>query len=250
MVVLRLSDLPDELLIHIIRQVPVETRANIRRVSRKWHNIILDIGYHIEPLFVDDKYEVPLYSDDPYIKGNRALPWMLVHMPESEDTLATNNALHHTVVHQEVDFAALSQRRSEFITSPPISMARVNFRVPRPVSRKSRQASPITVNEMLQTAGPTSNRREGIRIGDILDLFDKARAMNPAHDNSRTRVLPSMRARFSHLYARTRVLAKIDRPPAINISSMFMTCKSEDEMAESVGQTASGESGAEIVVDS
>lgn len=59
MAVLRLSDLPDELLIHIIRQVPVESRVNIRRVSQKWHSIILDIGYHVEPLFVDDKYEVP-----------------------------------------------------------------------------------------------------------------------------------------------------------------------------------------------
>ena len=49
----RLNDLPDELLIQVLREVPVECRVSLRTVSRKWHNIILDLGYHIEPKFVD-----------------------------------------------------------------------------------------------------------------------------------------------------------------------------------------------------
>lgn len=251
MSVTTINDLPDELLIHVLRQVPVENRVSIRAVSRKWYSIILDIGYHVEPLLIGENYKVPIYSDQPAIKVNHALPWMLLRMPKEDgDSLEENNALHYTIRTKELNHAVLFQRRSEFITSPPVSMAQVNLYDPRPRLRKGRQAPLIKVNERLTTTGPSSSRGEGIRIRDILHLFDQARAMDGVHENPRARIVPSMLARLSHLHGRTRVLAKIDRPPATEVSPMFLTCKSKGCCAESVVQTASMEIWAEAGVDS
>jgi hypothetical protein len=51
----QLTDLPDELLVRVFKMMPPEHRAKLRGVSQKFNAIICDVGYHLEPLFVDDK---------------------------------------------------------------------------------------------------------------------------------------------------------------------------------------------------
>lgn len=81
----RLSDLPDELYVHILRQVPVESRVRIRTVSREWYNIIPDLGYHIDPDFMDGWYLAPHYSSAMQIKMNPAIDNFNDHRRDSQN---------------------------------------------------------------------------------------------------------------------------------------------------------------------
>lgn len=65
-----IEDMPDELLLEILSQVSLEQRFDIRRVSQKWNRIVSHIGYHMDPLFLDDRNDTPFYSSDIPIRLN------------------------------------------------------------------------------------------------------------------------------------------------------------------------------------
>jgi hypothetical protein len=57
----------NELLHHILSQLPVKLRARARGVSRIWHNAISKIGFAADPVSKYDPFlsafEYPIYSD-------------------------------------------------------------------------------------------------------------------------------------------------------------------------------------------
>lgn len=164
-----LCDLPDELLLQILSTVPLKDRVYIRSVSKKWHSIVLDLGYHLEPDFIS-------WPDTPYY------PW---GMPtcQSEFPIRFNPSLHIlTGLYQirekkegfypfseidEWDAISLRKRRSEFITSPPISMVKLFW------SSEGSWMNEKAALMILRTATPAWKNSEGVRIGDLLDIFEK-----------------------------------------------------------------------------
>lgn len=60
----------------------------------------------------------------------------------------------------------LLRRRSEFITSPPISVIHMRW-------TRFENRTPSTVSVTIRTATPARKRSEGIRVGDLLDIMEK-----------------------------------------------------------------------------
>jgi hypothetical protein len=69
----QIGDLPDELLINILSHVPSGHRMEIRPVSQKWNDIICDIRYHIDPVFICEESGLPYYSSTTPIRFNSVL---------------------------------------------------------------------------------------------------------------------------------------------------------------------------------
>lgn len=157
-----LNGLPNALLIEILRQVPIEDRVGIRTVSQKWYNVILDLGYYIDPDFIEGR-DFPHYPARIDIKANPAV-------------VACNKRYSHMFapLHSgrifERSLRQLRRRRSEFITSPPISMIYVMY------DNNTQPPFDRTVHMALRTATLAAKRSEGLRIGDLLDIFEKVRA--------------------------------------------------------------------------
>jgi hypothetical protein len=148
----------NELLHLIISAVPREYRTSLRRVSKNWQAAVLKIGHVMEPFDYDfflteDHLELsfgPIYAleKDFFVKHNPA--FFLVHrctnqMDDSEDMT------HHMTVEHHLSFAALSERKHEFITMPPLSQALITADIHR-----GTQIASLRV-------------RTGIRIGDLVD---------------------------------------------------------------------------------
>lgn len=149
-----LCDLPDELLLQILSAVPLKDRVCIRSVSKKWHSIILDLGYHLEPDFISWP-DTPYYPCGVQIRPNPIID-NLTNLQQIRQGFYRWGRMN------ERDVISLQKRRSEFITSPPISMVRLVW------------SDNLTVVLMtLRTATPAWKRTEGIRIEDLLDLFEK-----------------------------------------------------------------------------
>lgn len=237
----RLNDLPDELLIHVLRQVPIERRVSIRTVSRKWYSVILDIGFHVNPLFVDDSYQAPHYSKGLHLKLNPAIEWNLCRRSTLEHEYELTQGWIHRPRYKE-----LLPRRAEFITSPPISAAHVDISLYM-LSAQQRRIWMRSLTMVVRTAMPSWYRSEGIRIGDLLDIYEKMRASSKV-DGTRTRT-----GVFSYILTHLVNFCDKIRPPVkgINpatyggVNAMFVTC--EDDLWESnVTQTASGKNGIEV----
>lgn len=153
-----LCDLPDELLVQVLSAIPVECRVGIRTVSKKWHIIVLDLGYHIEPDFMVGGY--PHYAFGIPMKLNPAI-CDFTKMP-SDLTRPVQRGL----IDQR-DLTGLLSRRSEFITSPPVSMLTVTW------CDRGRRLQHRDIPMVLRTATSGWRRSEGIRIGDLLDILEK-----------------------------------------------------------------------------
>lgn len=155
-----LCDLPDELLVQVLSQVPVEARVGLRTISKKWHNIILDLGYHIEPNFLDDFWGAH-YSSNYHVKLNPFID-------DFADGARCNELSIHTGRLDKWNFQKLLERPSELITSPPVSMIDMRFR-----DRGGWSNQGDFVFMSLRTATPACKRSEGIRISDLLDILEK-----------------------------------------------------------------------------
>lgn len=240
----KLNDLPDELLICVLRQVPIERRVSIRTVSRKWYSIILDIGYHVDPLFMDDKLEAPHFSKDLPMKLNPAITWNPLRLsgPEGEYKM-------HTGFIDKPRCKDLLPRRSEFITSPPISVAHVHltcYDLKKGQRSERGERIPFISSQMvLRTAMPSQNRSEGIRIGDLLDIYEKMRASSEV-DRPRMGIFHFIMNRLVYFFDKMRSPSQLVDPTILGgICPFFVTC--EDGMREaSVTQKACGKNGIEI----
>jgi hypothetical protein len=165
----QISDLPDELLINIFSHLPAEHRMVIRSVSQKWNNIISDVGYHLEPLFVATD-GMPHYSAKTPIRVNPA--FIAINVMNVELGARYTEVL---LSRRELSDTELLQRRSEFVTSPLTSMIGL-MDIIQHVFPDGDSADLEAVSAVLKTATPVSKRSEGVRVGELLDLLDKAPA--------------------------------------------------------------------------
>jgi hypothetical protein len=124
----QISDLPDELLTDILSRVPSEQRMGIRLVNQKWNDIICDIGYHIDPLFICEESGLPYYSSTTPLRFNPVLSEkqrpsysvrICFHSPddkENQETASKPSGVHHLSAHQRPELpcrrAGSTQRRS------------------------------------------------------------------------------------------------------------------------------------------
>lgn len=146
----------------------------IRRVCQKWHGIIADLGFHLEPIDPEELGEegledegldfdyIPFYPKEIPIKLNLTT-WFFCDPP-----------LHHCIDHIDAIRSSrgmtrdeLLVKRSEFITSPPISTVCIDIRTPR--VRGSHSIAHF--------------RAKGIRIGDLMDIIDKMSASIPTSEH-------------------------------------------------------------------
>jgi hypothetical protein len=157
----QIGDLPDELLINILSHVPSGHRMEIRPVSQKWNDIICDIRYHIDPVFICEESGLPYYSSTTPIRFNSVLstdrkcdkgesqtPWPQLVCSDTFDKKKQ---------------AKLLQSRAEFITSPPISVLKLHVVA---------HTEDHLVSMTLRAATPVSKRPQGLRVGDLIDYFD------------------------------------------------------------------------------
>jgi hypothetical protein len=140
----------NELLHNILLHLPVKFRARTRRVSQVWRYVVSKIGYTIDPGFKDSQaprfYPFLFYSAYTNIRINPIFTETgynpggnRVFVRISCRPLYTSTLLH----------------RQEFITAPPITTISFGFDV------NDRDA--------------TLRARDGIRVGDLVDIFDKMR---------------------------------------------------------------------------
>jgi hypothetical protein len=148
--------------------VPSEDRVRMRTVSKLFNKTFTRIGYHLDPVFVRD-----------HCKGSHYFPFYPPEVPIQLHPMFRRNILlfdnhDHTIIDTIVKFwlapdrKEMEQRRSQFIISPPISAVCLvcpNFRGHN--------------YAVLRTATHITKRPEGVRVGDLLDTFDKMKAHNP-----------------------------------------------------------------------
>lgn len=159
--------LPDELLVQILFEIPVEHRVDVRRVSQKWKSIISDLGFHIEPLFMlPDLCHIPIYPAQTKFKKNQAILSFCQSAVQANDEICGRPQ----TVGSELTRAELSTKRSEFITCPPIGTVSISSR------QKGTSICLSSCDAVLRTATPALTRSEGIRIGDLLDVIDNMKA--------------------------------------------------------------------------
>jgi hypothetical protein len=158
-----IADLPDELLTSVLSMVPPEHRIGIRRVPQKWNGIISDIGYHLEPLFVNGRDGKPWYPARVPIQVHPILDSRRVAIKMYKG--ACPNYLFDS---DELSNANARRRRLDYLTSPPISVVMLQS------YQNSHDGSFIEdIHVILRTASSVSKRPEGIRVGDFLDALDK-----------------------------------------------------------------------------
>jgi hypothetical protein len=161
-----INNLPEDLLVHILSMVSPEHRCLIRRVSWKWYTL----GYHVEPVLVSDTFPLErgmvlfcrLEMSTPYY---RHLVKIKVNpLFDSHFNLATMKL---KTMESRRD---LLQRRSEFLTSPPISMLSIKYH-------------PDKGGAIPRTAAPSVERSDGIRVGDLVEILDKMHPNSANLDN-------------------------------------------------------------------
>lgn len=167
---MNLSNLPDELLVNILCQVPVECRVRIRTVSQKWDRIIIDLGFHVEPISLPSESHCYLqYPRKLRIKLNPAISSLC----KTGDHGASSSSLSEHISNSTRD--KLLTKRSEFISSPPISMVGITIWGPESRNRFSQ-------------AGIHSQMRTtfyGIRVGDLIDVMNDMEAALPGEIGSK-----------------------------------------------------------------
>lgn len=142
---------------HILAMVSAEDRAQMRRVSRLFNKTFTRIGYHLDPLFMRNHLSIedlmPYYTNKIAIKPN-------LRVFEAGTDEETRGYCSPRPKRQPC--AELDRRRTEFVTALPISTCVI-------FAMHNRDF----VKTLFRTAGPNTKRPEGIRVGDLLDIFDK-----------------------------------------------------------------------------
>lgn len=162
-----MDTLPDELLLAILGELSILDRTRIRRVSRKWNNLVMDLGIHLDPLFVDEKEGIPFYSND--VDICRRIWAIATESGDAEKMLEADFPYVSLWRIETTDTEMMYGTRSEYLTNPPISSLAFQVIGPPGTPRQPMIA-------ILRTATRTAKGSGGIRYGDLLDMCDKMRA--------------------------------------------------------------------------
>jgi hypothetical protein len=163
----------NELVGLILERVPVQNRSQLRRVSKTWNPIVIDIGHIIDPVDAEP-FEVRHKSIE---IGD--LIWIDEdeHCYEADFNNLINPGLENDLYPSfwlfdnaqmgafelPSDVSSLLTKREEFVTTPPITtlmlaLASVEF--------------DVCVDDE-HWGHATLRVRTGIRVGDLLDMFSK-----------------------------------------------------------------------------
>jgi hypothetical protein len=142
----------NELLHQILLHLPLKLRVRSRRVSQAWNHVVTKIGYYVDPGFMYNRavspFPFPIYSAYKRIRLNPIFDDTFIR-PDKEQTRV------YIRIACKPPYSSLLLRRQEFITSPPITKIKFGFGI-------------NDGNAVLVV-------RDGIRIGDLVDLLDKMR---------------------------------------------------------------------------
>lgn len=184
----------DELLLLIMEKVPIQHLAKLRGVSKKWHGIITSVGYTAKPVSINSQdfgifpgvvTENLRYEVDFAIEINPAINSYAKLIRRPVSTLVALETIKNP--------RQLLSKRQEFITSPPITTITLGLR-----SKRS-PALGLRGHELRATLRDNT----GIRIGLLLDTFDKMRvqAIQPFQDSGKPHLsqpnLPTAFFRYS-----------------------------------------------------
>lgn len=156
----------DELMLLILEKTPTEHLPKLRRVSKKWNDIISSIGYAVMPISFDpeDIRKLPLAFNEDIRYG---LEVAIDINPAINSSAKLSTWPYHKMVALEsvTDSTQLLSKRQEFITSPPITTITLGLR--------DRICPVLDLEGHALTA--TLRDKTGIRIGFLLDTLDKMR---------------------------------------------------------------------------
>ena len=157
-----INTLPDELLLAVFRVLSITDRAKVRTVSKKWNRLVMDLGIHLEPLFVDDKLGIPFYSNEIAIQLHHAAVtcYFTDHTKLADDLKIPFKNLTEAGV-----LVWLPLNRSEFLTDPPISTLAFQVIAPTGTPRENQMRAVLR----------NSKSSGGIRLGEFLDMCEKMR---------------------------------------------------------------------------
>jgi len=155
----------DELTLLILEKVPTEHLSKLRRVSKKWNQIISSVGYCVKPISLRSLDEFtwvvndgPHYALDVTIGINPAI---------NNSTKASSLSYNIVVALESVNTPAeLLSKAQEFITSPPITTIMLGLADP---------TSPLLDVEN-HVATEWLRDDTGIRLNDVLEGFEELRA--------------------------------------------------------------------------
>jgi hypothetical protein len=143
----------NELVHHILLQLPVEDRERARRVSKTFNHVITKLGYAIQPAdsHIKNYDEYPIYPNRLNIRLNPIMTkdGPLTCPPSSGFTRMT------TV---RVPWRYAPELR-EFLTYPPITQVSVRYR-------------PLAYSATIRV-------RDGVRVEDVVEVLEKMRALAP-----------------------------------------------------------------------
>ena len=143
----------NEVLHHIFLQLPVEDRERARRVSRTWDHAITKLGYAISPTttHANNYDEYPIYPARMDIRLNPVM---------TEDSiLRTRPSSGYKRMTTARVVWRCSEHLREFLTYPPIMQVSVRYRT--------------------LPYGAVIRVRDGVRVGDVVEVLAKMRAQAP-----------------------------------------------------------------------
>ena len=153
----------------ILKSLPVQARARLRRVSRSWDSIISKIGCAVEPTFRsehnrDSWGSLSTHEDSLVYKVDFALHFHPAINSSTDNPSSRTNSIKEVKIKVVADFSKLHARQQEFITWPPITTVRLNL---------EKVLHYHSYRMAVRRAPAILEERTGLRIVHLLDAFNK-----------------------------------------------------------------------------
>ena len=157
------NTLPNELLLAVLGVLSIKDRAKARTVSKKWNDLVMDLGVHLEPFFVDNELGIPFYSHEIAIRLHHCA---VAYDFPGHTKLADDLKIPFKNLTEAGVLVWLPSHRSKFLTDPPISTLAFQVIEPMGTPRENHMRAVLR----------NSKSSGGIRLGDFLDMCEKMRA--------------------------------------------------------------------------
>jgi hypothetical protein len=141
----------NELLHHILLQLPFEFRVRVRRISKIWNHVISKLGYHVDPIAIyhDEYVQSAMHAPGADIRLNPILKGEIItiyNWPITNDTQTASVP----------DRSTYSANLREFLTVPPITEVMFYYR--------------------FHGYSAVMQKRDGVRVGDMVETLDRMRS--------------------------------------------------------------------------
>ena len=158
-----INTLPDELLLAVLGVLSIKDRVKTRTVSKKRNDLIMDLGVHPEPFFLDNELGIPFYSHEIAIRLHHSA---VAHDFPGHTKLADDLKVPFKNLTEAGILVWLPSHRSKFLTDPPISTLAFQVIGPMGTPRENQMRAVLR----------NSKSSGGIRLGNFLDMCEQMRA--------------------------------------------------------------------------